>query len=82
VSVETEPIFTYQTPKLQFKRSPVLTGIFGVTEISWDIHPDDKRFLMIKPPASPDDESAASDPHKINIVLNWFEELKDRVPVE
>jgi hypothetical protein len=25
--------------------------------------------------------SAAAGPRKINIVLNWFEELKQRVPV-
>ena len=26
--------------------------------------------------------SAAAGPRKINIVLNWFEELKQRVPVK
>jgi len=37
---------------------------------------------MIKPPATACDESTAGLPRKINIVLNWFEELKERVPVE
>jgi hypothetical protein len=26
--------------------------------------------------------SAAGGPHKINIVLNWFKELKQRVPIK
>ena len=38
--------------------------------------------VLRKPPASQEDEAAASDPRKINIVLNWFEELKERVPVD
>ncbi|NLV30749.1 MAG: protein kinase [Acidobacteria bacterium] len=38
---------------------------------AWDIHPRSRRFLMMKE-AGP----AATTPHKINIVLNWFEELK------
>jgi hypothetical protein len=45
--------------------------------------PDGKRFLMIKPPA----RTVATPPPpaprpKINIVLNWFEELKQQVPVK
>ena len=47
----------------------------------WDISPDGKRFLMIKPPASPGDQSTEQ-PRKLNIVLNWTEELKQRVPVK
>ena len=30
--------------------------------------------------AAPGDESADGSPPKINIVINWFEELKDLVP--
>ena len=46
----------------------------------WDIHPDGKRILMIKPVEKKDIGSMLDD-FKINIVLNWFEELKQRVPV-
>ena len=38
------------------------------------ITPDGRRFLMIQPV---EPEQAAT---KINVVLNWFEELKRRVP--
>ena len=40
----------------------------------WDITPDGKRFLMIK---VSDTESA---PTQLNVVLNWFEELRRLVP--
>jgi hypothetical protein len=46
----------------------------------WDISLDGKRFLMMKEAGSP--SSAASGPHKISVVLNWTEELKQRVPVK
>jgi hypothetical protein len=38
---------------------------------AWDISQDGKRLLMLK------DAEAL---RKINIVVNWFEELKQRVP--
>ena len=41
----------------------------------YDVSPDGQRFLMLKPV-----ESEASAPTQINVVLNWFEELKQRVP--
>ena len=39
----------------------------------YDISPDGKRFLMMK-------EEAALEQSRINVVLNWFEELKRLVP--
>jgi hypothetical protein len=42
----------------------------------WDISHDGKRFLMMKEAGS----AASAGPPKINIVLNWLEELKRRVP--
>ena len=38
---------------------------------SYDLHPDGDRFLMISDPS--DDE--------IRVILNWDEELKEKVPV-
>jgi len=48
-----------------------------------DAHPRDsnpygKRFQMTKEAAST--ASAAGGPRRINIVLNWSEELKQQVP--
>ena len=41
----------------------------------YDVSPDGQRFLMLKLV-----ESQASAPTQIHVVLNWFEELKRRVP--
>ena len=43
----------------------------------FDVSPDGEHFLMLKPVESP-----ASAPTQINIVLNWFEELKQKAPVK
>ena len=45
----------------------------GVLVAEYDVHPDGERFIMIKRGIE------ASRP-QINVVLNWFEELKQRVP--
>jgi len=37
---------------------------------------------MLKPVEMTDDESATSAPNKINIILNWFEELNNKAPVD
>jgi hypothetical protein len=42
---------------------------------NYDVSPDGQRFLMLKP-----SEQAQAAPTQINVVLNWFEELKQRVP--
>jgi Tol biopolymer transport system component len=81
VAVETGTAFSAGTPKKLFSRRPYLAG--GSTPgTPWDIHPDGKRFLLMKLPGSGGNEGTAPASRKINIVLNWFEELKTRVPVE
>ena len=72
VSIEAGSAFQFDTPKLLFASSYEL----------WDIHPDNKRLLMLKPAGMIEEDSAGEFPRQINIVLNWFEELKDRVPVD
>ena len=67
VEVETEPEFRAGTPRLLFE-GPHLVGAR-----SYDVSPDGQRFVMIHP-----EESSA--PNQINVVQNWFEELKRLVP--
>ncbi len=43
----------------------------------YDVSPDGQRFLMLKLV-----ESQTSAPTQINVVLNWFEELKRKAPVK
>jgi serine/threonine protein kinase len=74
VSVKTQPSFTIVgTPQVLFRGTYV--------SADWDISHDGKRFLMIKPPGTSGEEFAAEAPRKINVVLNWLEELKQQVPV-
>jgi serine/threonine protein kinase len=77
--VKTEPTFSASKPKTLF-RGNYVTGYQENPE--WDISPDGKRFLLIKPGADPDEESTTESPRKINIVLNWDVELKQRVPMD
>ena len=74
--VKTEPTFSNSKPKILFQ-GKYITGYSENPE--WDISPDGKRFLMIKPPGITTSEEGRI--QKINIVLNWFQELKERVPV-
>ena len=73
VPVETEGAFSYGNPEVVFEASYV-TG-FGAT---YDISPDGKRFLMIKPDRP---DNAATAPHLV-LVQNWTDELKRLVPVD
>jgi Tol biopolymer transport system component len=76
VSVETKPVFKYGSTETLF-RGPYVT--LGANEgHPWDISPDGKKFLMMKQVGL----ETSGGPRKINIVLNWFEELKQRVPVD
>jgi serine/threonine protein kinase len=80
VDVGTDPINNLGKPKVLFQSEnlPIESSILS----SLDIHPDGKRFLMLKPVETMGGESESNVPDKINIVLNWFEVLKEKVPVE
>lgn len=72
VAFETEPTFKPGIPRELFRGH--YYSLFGH---NWDLSPDGNRFLMIKEAVS----AATEAPRRIHIVLNWFEELKQRVPV-
>jgi dipeptidyl aminopeptidase/acylaminoacyl peptidase len=81
VPVRTEASLKSAVPKRLFKDAyrylPFADGS------SWDIGPDGKRFLMLKPHGAAETGStglASLAPRKIVVVTNWFEELKRRVP--
>ena len=71
VPITTQPGFSAGTPKVLFE------GAYQTrpeTTPNYDASPDGQRFLMLK-----SDEQSAG-PTQINVVLNWFEELKQKVP--
>ncbi len=71
VSVQTEPAFNTGRPRVLFEGSYLSTTI-SLGYQYYDISPDGQRFLMIK--------EAGANQSQINVVLNWFEELKRLVP--
>ena len=71
VGVDLTGGFDFQPPARLFERR--FPG--GVQPPSYDVSPDG-RFLMILPAG--DDEAT---PRRAVVVLNWVEELKERVPV-
>jgi eukaryotic-like serine/threonine-protein kinase len=83
VDIETEPTFKRGNPKILFRGTYFSTTAIKIVTTPWDVHPNGKKFLMIKSPASTSATPTATAPQpKINIVLNWFEELKARVPTK
>ena len=45
---------------------------------NYDVAPDGKRFVMVDELKAPNASSAL----KLNVVLNWVDELKRRVPTK
>jgi Tol biopolymer transport system component len=72
VDIATQPNFSAGTPRMLFQGQYTPTP---TTSPNYDVSPDGQRFLMLKPV-----ESQTSGPTQINVVLNWFEELKQKVP--
>ncbi len=71
VDVETKPTFRPGRPRTLFE-GHYLQLFEGCHD--YDVAPDGQRFLMIKP------DPAESGPAHVKVVLNWFEEVKRRVP--
>ncbi len=72
VDIATQPSFSAGKPRVLFEGR--YNPAYG-TASNYDVSPDGQRFLMIKP-----NETGEASPTQINVVLNWFEELKRRVP--
>jgi len=72
VDIATQPSFAAGKPRMLFE------GQYETTPNSltnYDVSADGQRFLMLKPT-----EQTEAPPTQINVVLNWFEELKQKVP--
>jgi Tol biopolymer transport system component/predicted Ser/Thr protein kinase len=64
VDIQTSPAFRAGQPH----------ALFALGNVPWDVAPDGKRFLVVKEP-----EAAASEA-KMQAVVNWFEELRQKAP--
>ena len=72
VDVTTQAIFSVGSPRLLFQ------GRYAHSTTSsagYDVSPDGRRFLRVQP-IEPDPPN-----NQINVVINWFEELKRIAPV-
>jgi Tol biopolymer transport system component len=72
VDIAAQPGFVAGKPRMLFEGQYQPTP---VTFPNYDVTSDGQRFLMLKPT-----EQAQAAPTQINVVLNWFEELKRKVP--
>ena len=80
VAVSTDPTLTVDVPQRLFDGQEYVSrsGVSSSPRAWYDVSKDGQRFLMLQREglATP----GVVQP-RINIVLNWFEELKERVPV-
>ena len=77
-SVETEPNLSAGRPRILFEglsRLPPGGVDQPVDQRDYDPTPDGQRFLMVK-------RGEESLPNQINVVLNWAEKLKQKVPTD
>ena len=78
VALDAAGPFRAAPPELVFAGAYVLSeDTSPARSPNYDIAPDGQRFLMIKPEGAGD----PGEEPQITVVLNWFEELKARVPV-
>ncbi len=75
VDIVTEPAFAFSNEQTLPVEGFIVVGSYR----DYDMSPDGERLLMVFPADRP--ESGEPARLQINVVLNWFEELKARVPV-
>jgi serine/threonine-protein kinase len=73
VEVETSPAFQARTPKMLFEAEHAQS--FDGSGQDYDVSPDGRRFVMLKQGVAPQAQAG-----EMRVVLNWFEELRRRVP--
>jgi WD40 repeat protein len=71
VAVTLEPRFSAGRPQFLFEANFTARGNSGLA--GYDVHPDGQRFVMVS-------QRAGHDGANVNIVLNWFEELRSLAP--
>ena len=81
LDVTTEPAFAVLSdPDLLFEGPNYTTapGAGGWVQ-NWDIHPDGKRFIMVRSEAGQEGDSGAALLAEVYLVVNCFEELRERM---
>ena len=74
VDVTLQPTFSAGKPTMLFE-GQYFNDPFPLIATTYDVSADGRRFLMVKENSERESSTA-----QINVVQNWFEELKRRVP--
>jgi hypothetical protein len=77
VQMTTSPTLRIGEPRVLFDGSYENIAP-GNPLANYDVTPDGQRFLMVR--ATGADDEAGSPRPEIHIVLDWFDELRERVP--
>ena len=78
VPIAYQPSFKVGSPRELFRGDYV----YAVVGRAWDVDPSGRRFLMLKrQQVTPTERGPAPPRPQINVIVNWVEELKARVPV-
>jgi dipeptidyl aminopeptidase/acylaminoacyl peptidase len=79
-SVATQPGFAFGNSS-PLPRPAYWIDAIGDVGRQWDVMPDGQHFIIRTPSGSVGKPDTAGQAEQIQVVLNWFEELKQRVPV-
>jgi hypothetical protein len=77
VDFETNPTLRARKPRLLFEPLYANNAINASLSPDYSVSADGQRLLMLRLV----DQPQAAPLTQINVVVNWFEELKERVPV-
>jgi hypothetical protein len=74
VATTLEPRFTADRPMALFRYA----GVYRMAgmAVAYDVHPDGQRFVMVSEAEGSGD---AGRRRQVNVILNWQDELKQRV---
>ena len=78
VDVRAEQGLTFGTPV----PLPIDDAIHPLTQRNYDVTPDGKQLLIVLPAQTAQSDSKRRASLQINVVLNWFEELRAHAPVK
>ena len=67
-SFTTSPTLSFEVPRLLFEGN-----YLNISGVDYDVSPDGQRFLLLKP------IKESSSRTQLNVVTNWFEELRHKV---
>ena len=76
VDIQTRPTFSAGKPRLLFETPQAALQPFAALGADYSVTADGQRFLMVR-----SREQVQASLTQINVVMNWFEELKRRAPL-